>query len=784
MLDRKYVDSSLLTKASMIQYLSKEIKHAYVYPPFVFTVADWREWPAQIIACAQEHFNGQTVIVRSSAISEDGLCQSQAGEYHSVMNVAGGDSHALSAAINRVAASYVEKANYNPDNQIFIQKQELDVMISGVVLTRRNTNNAPYYLINYDDNSRRTNTVTAGRATKQVEILHGISPALLDAPWSNLILAVQEVEGLLGDSFEALDIEFAVNKAYKVTLFQARSLTLPTKRVVADVVLQQHVTHVQHRYYEYGQALEYLDGACLSDMAFWNPAEIIGRKPHPLDHSLYLELILRSKWNEGIAAMGYTRIDAPLMVELAGSPYIDVRLSCLSLLPESLSDSLKARLVAYYTNKIKQYPYLHDKIEFEVVHNCFTFNSKRSFEELSIEGFNEHDIAELEASLRSITRQIIHNSQEYYAKGRSSLQLLNQRRQEQLMIISNNHNDYMTCLRVAKQIFDDCCEYGITPFVQAARMSFIGKSLIESLYTAGAISQTEYEQFFSSFTTVLSDFVHLHHEQNFEALMDRFGHLRPGTYDITKLPYSKRGFPNSPYVVNNVKPVIAALNLDEKLAQACSEACEETGFEVDAACLLEFIRSSIKAREAYKLEFTASLSAAIELIAEAGEQLGFTRQELAMLDYNSVFSSPDEWRDYIHRQSKKYALDSCVSLPGLISSSWDFQIIHQITARPTFITSKIVKAELIQLQGYHIAVDGLAGKIIVIENADPGYDWIFACRIAGLVTKYGGVASHMAIRCNELQIPAAIGCGEVLYAHVCGATELVLDAARKEIEIL
>ena len=44
----------------------------------------------------------------------------------------------------------------------------------------------------------------------------------------------------------------------------------------------------------------------------------------------------------------------------------------------------------------------------------------------------------------------------------------------------------------------------------------------------------------------------------------------------------------------------------------------------------------------------------------------------------------------------------------------------------------------------------------MIENADPGFDWIFGSKILGLITKYGGVNSHMAIRCAELEIPAGI----------------------------
>ena len=57
-------------------------------------------------------------------------------------------------------------------------------------------------------------------------------------------------------------------------------------------------------------------------------------------------------------------------------------------------------------------------------------------------------------------------------------------------------------------------------------------------------------------------------------------------------------------------------------------------------------------------------------------------------------------------------------------------------------------------------------KIILIENADPGYDWIFSYKIRGLITKYGGVNSHMSIRCEEKQLPAIIGVGEELFESI------------------
>ena len=57
----------------------------------------------------------------------------------------------------------------------------------------------------------------------------------------------------------------------------------------------------------------------------------------------------------------------------------------------------------------------------------------------------------------------------------------------------------------------------------------------------------------------------------------------------------------------------------------------------------------------------------------------------------------------------------------------------------------------------------LENKIVFIENADPGYDFIFSHKILGLVTKFGGMNSHMAIRCSENNIQAAIGIGEKLF---------------------
>ena len=78
----------------------------------------------------------------------------------------------------------------------------------------------------------------------------------------------------------------------------------------------------------------------------------------------------------------------------------------------------------------------------------------------------------------------------------------------------------------------------------------------------------------------------------------------------------------------------------------------------------------------------------------------------------------------------------------------------------------------------------IKGKIICIKSADPGYDYLFAKNISGLITCYGGANSHMAIRCAELGIPAVIGCGENAFTRYCLEKNLEIDAANKRVVIL
>ena len=123
-----------------------------------------------------------------------------------------------------------------------------------------------------------------------------------------------------------------------------------------------------------------------------------------------------------------------------------------------------------------------------------------------------------------------------------------------------------------------------------------------------------------------------------------------------------------------------------------------------------------------------------------------------------------------------------IHLPHIIRSPNDINYIKIPKARPNYVTQ-------IKVSGKTVFIDNtknqknLTGKIVLIEGADPGYDWIFTHNIIGLITKYGGSASHMTIRANEFDLPAAIGCGESLFSKIVKAKVVELNCSEKYINV-
>ena len=218
-----------------------------------------------------------------------------------------------------------------------------------------------------------------------------------------------------------------------------------------------------------------------------------------------------------------------------------------------------------------------------------------------------------------------------------------------------------------------------------------------------------------------------------------------------------------------------------------SKLLEAHRLELDPEGLLEFIQAGIEMRELAKFHFTRNLSDALDLIVDVGAQHGFKREDLAYCDiaaFKELHVAATDPRDVLTRsieQGKaRHAETLKISLPPLISRPEDVWAFEWPQTAPNFVTQKQVTAPVVGSD----ARAQLAGAVVCIPNADPGFDWLFAYPIAGLITAWGGANSHMAIRSGELGLPAVIGAGEGLYRRWARAQRLHVDCAGRRVEVL
>ena len=312
------------TKADTLADLREIVKHSYIEELSIVYAEDFFGNPAGVIAAIKEQFTGETIVVRSSSKSEDNLETSNAGHFESVLGVDASKDAAITEAIETVYRSYVEgdfteeakQQLIEANEEVLIQRQTDHVRISGVVFTRDIIYNRPYYMVTYDDNGS-TDSVTSGVRGKTKWIAKNASREFLEYEFVDLLTAVKEIERIY-EYVSALDIEFAILEDGTVVIFQVRPLAAALK-IIAPMT---------DREFKDTKALakcKYLDTFhILSDMAFWNPAEIIGSNPRPLDYSLYRELITAHIWSAGLQPLGYQPVRGELMQKVGNKPYISV----------------------------------------------------------------------------------------------------------------------------------------------------------------------------------------------------------------------------------------------------------------------------------------------------------------------------------------------------------------------------------------------------------------------------------------------------------------------------
>jgi len=780
------------TKAKTLKALAPSLKKSKIEKMFVFTEEDWETHREELLDELTHVFPSGKVVVRSSAVNEDTFQNSMAGHFHTELNTQPKNKVELKKAVEKVIKSYSKNNAKNPENTVLIQKQTENIKCSGVVFTRSLSNLSPYYIINYDNQSGKTDTVTAGKANKTITISRFTEQKNTPKKWHSLMDAVKEIEEIIPDI--PLDIEFAQTEKNQIIIFQVRPIVakrLDWKKF--DQKIKDKIEEMQGEFSKLSKKNPRLAGntTFLADMSDWNPAEIIGHKPNNLDISLYAELIMNSAWHEARTAQGYYDVNpAKLMVCMGGKPYVNVRNTFNSFTPTEISQKLRAKLIRFYLEKLKRNPHLQDKVEFDVLFTVYDLNFRKRAKELESAGFSKNEIASLKQALLKLTNRLVCDYEENIQKDLDEVLLIESKR-IQVEKRKKSTKNYKKLTKFAFELIKECREHGTVQFSRLARLGFVGKIILKSLVSSDQISQEFYHGFLTSIETVATemkkDFFLLESGKlSKKEFLKKYNHLRPGTYDITAPRYGK-----NPSLLSTQKKK-KSINKQKKFKPKKKElkkithTLKEHGFEFDAGTLLSFTKKALEAREFSKFEFTKSLSDSIELIAEAGQSMGFLRYELAMLDLKTLKETLDEkpakikktLRSNINSKQREREIIERIILPPVIFSEKDFEIIIYYASHPNFITKKRVEANTVQLTEIGEKVPKIKGKIVLIENADPGYDWIFTRNPRGLITKYGGTASHMSIRCAEFGLPAAIGCGEHIFKLAKESKKVLLDCEK------
>lgn len=778
------------TKAETLARLTSSVTSATVPELTYFRVEQWDQEREAILAAIAAQFGSRELVVRSSALSEDQADSSLAGYYHSVLGVPAGEPETLARAIDEVAASMTG----SPRDQVLVQEMVEKVGVSGVIMTFDVARGAPYYCIDFDDETGRTDVVTSGSgAHKSLYVHRDADRAFIRSTRVAAFLDLaRELESIC--QTPAIDIEFGMDADGRLFLFQVRRIVLARNwHPVIERRVRRQIFHVEKFLAFRSQRREGLLGArtIFAIMPDWNPAEIIGTTPRPLATSLYRTMVTNDIWSRARSEMGYRGLkDVDLMVVIARHPYIDVRNSFNSFLPADLPDAIGERLVNAWLDRLEAFPEFHDKVEFEIVPTCMDFTFDTKFRSRYGDLLTDAELSEYRKCLCALTREALTPGEDNTLR----VAIARSARLEELGVAPVTVEDGYAHLDRASTLLSHCRELGTFPFAVAARHAFIAETLLRSALDRDAVSPDRFDAFKQTIRTIsgtmLDDYAAVSRGDDSPlAFQAKYGHLRPGTYEITSLRYDERDDLFRDEIAPTRVPPRERFVLTQEERQALEALLAEAGLDVlSADQLLDHAAEAIAARENVKFEFTRTLSNAMSHILAWGTHHGLSRDDLSYLEWHEIaegLSSPildDLDRHFLqiaHDRRRDMATAQTLKFAHIITHPRDIHVATLNRSVPNFIGTGSVSGPVVLLEANSPSTLSLAGCIACIENADPGFDWIFTKSPAALVTRFGGANSHMAVRCAELGIPAAIGCGDQIFDRISQAPRAELNCSER-----
>lgn len=720
----------------------------------------------------------RNLILRSSAVGEDKKNFSLAGKYDSlILN----KRELKNINLKQKILNYVHHFD-KPNDEIIIQDFISNVDLAGVIFTKDINNNSPYISINYDK-SGKTHLITSGAKSSLIRNLFIFRDYKFSKNniFRKLIRIIFEIEKKFSNS--RLDIEFAIKKK-KIFIFQVRELPNTLIKIKKSYNLTEVLTNIKKKLNKLiNEKKLFGKKTYFSNMSDWNPAEMIGQKPSRLALSLYKEFITNDIWAIQRKDYGYKDVNPnQLLFSFSGTPYIDLRTDFSSFLPKDLNLKIANKVIDHSLNIIQKKPYLHNRIEFDVINTCYSIDTKDKLKFLT-----NSEKKTYQKSLIKLTNSIILNG--YLKREKIKITMLSKNLSELKKLRISPIQKMFYLNNIGKK-------YGSLPFAGIARIAFICSKILKDLKNYNFISSDEYKNFYLNCKSLNKDM-----QKNYQLFIKKkiskkdflkiYGHLRPSTYDINSFNYSEN-FSNY-FKKTKVNIIYKKQNSNFQNQLKIEKLFKKLGFKFSFRYFIKLAKDAIYQRELAKFRYSKVIDEIFTQIMILSKELSIKRKDLAFIDYDLLIKAYSDLdadklknilKNNIRLNKKLKNTTDLIKLPDVLFNDKVIYSFEVKSENGNYITREKCSGTPIEFYVNCKSIKQLENKIVFIENADPGYDFLFNYKIKGLVTKYGGANSHMAIRCLELNLPSIIGIGAKKFDYYKKNDHIFIDCKNKLIEIL
>lgn len=697
--------------------------------------------------------NGSRVAVRSSATQEDSSNASFAGMYATKLRVKA-TLEDVQNAVEEVSLSGEEKkeviSHYaasrgleSVDGWISVIIQEMvEADLSGVVFSHDLVQRDGYYLVSVSSGTGEgiVGGISSGRL---IRVARGLNPELVKEAWlKQVVVAMQSMEHRFRST--SLDVEFAFRDA-TLYILQCRPMTGVQGKALGKGEEKRLLRRIDSLNTSIASRFK---GDVLGDMIDINPVELLGATPTPLDTSIFKYLFADRIVERVRRDMGYDPLNIGLLRVVAGKPYVSMQAAAFSFRPSGIPDRIYERMVSVYRDALAKNPALQSRVEFDVYAMSCGDKLERVMSDARLAERDKELVRNAFASLDSAFVKISESQSEILEEDARGYE-------RQTAFLDN---------APLRTILNHVA-IGTEMFVRIARLAFYWKNKFEEVYPKESLNDLIAGHIHTANRQLQVDLIACRNgEVSREDLVRRYGHLRPGQFSMFGESYAD----DPDYY------------LFPQMERAELAGQEEYAHVFESTREFKNVVIFMQAREQVKFLFSKTLHLFITKLKSEFARLEISERDAARMSWEELDMCLRGLSDPTAKDEKVLP----VLLPDvLIPGVTDLKVITFAEAMPSYITNAVVKARVVLLDRPSAEVN-IKGALVLLPNADPGYDFVFHSGAVGIVTKVGGPASHMCIRAVELQMPACIGCGESVYQKIASARAAVLDCSTQQIIVL